>query len=104
LNSATESAQFHRRNCAVSSFEVDTSMNTMANSPVAGQVPELSVKPVVASVADIAVAVGLQPSASTWSKVTDTLTTIYAYGLLAFGLFFPLLLAAWHVFFGPAAR
>jgi len=79
-------------------------MNTLANSPVSGHEPALSVKPVLATVTDIATAVAQQPQASAWHKAMDTLATIYAYGLLGFGLFFPWLLAAWHAFYGSAAH
>jgi len=101
---STESALFSRRNRAVSSIEVDTSMNTLAHPPVPGQLPAASVEPVIAKVADIAAAVVPSPRASDWDRLKDAIVTIYAYGLLAFGIFFPMLLAIWHMFFGPATR
>ena len=35
-------------------------------------------------------------------QLKDILVSIYAYGVLLFGLFFPIVLAVWHAFFGPA--
>ena len=78
-------------------------MNTLANSPAPGQLPDLSVQPVIAKVADIAAAVAPRPTSSTWRKLKDSIVIVYAYGLLAFGIFFPFLLAAWTAFFGPGA-
>jgi hypothetical protein len=101
---SAESALFSRRNRAVSSLEVDTSMNTLAHSPVQEQLSAVSVEPVIAKVADIAAAVMPSPRASAWYRLKDAIVTIYAYGLLAFGIFFPMLLAIWHMFFGPAAQ
>jgi len=72
----------------------------MATPPVPGKLPELSVEPVIARVAEIAAAVAPR---STWRKVKDTLIIVYAYGLLAFGILFPFVLAAWTAFFGPHA-
>jgi len=79
-------------------------MNTLAHSPAAGQLSAVSVEPVIAKVADIAAAVVPSPRASAWCRLKDAVVTIYAYGLLAFGIFFPLMLAIWHLFFGPAAQ
>jgi hypothetical protein len=73
-------------------------MNTLAHSPVPGQLSAVSVKPVVARVADMAAAVAPSPRGSAWYRLKDAIVTIYAYGLLAFGIFFPLLLAIWHTF------
>ena len=86
--------------------EVDTSMNTTANAPVPGSARELAEKPAAAlsAVADLAATVVPDLPGSTWERVKDILVTIYAYGLLAFGIFFPLLLVAWRVIFEPAAR
>ncbi len=78
-------------------------MNTMADTPVPGLAPELPVQP-AAAVADVAARVVPTLPRSTRGRIKDTLLTIYAYGLLGFGLFFPLLLAAWHVLFAPATR
>ena len=78
-------------------------MNTLANAPVAGLVPELSVKP-LASVADLAAGVMPHPGAWTMHWTKDVLVTCYAYGLLGFGLLFPPLLIAWYLLFGAAAQ
>lgn len=81
-------------------------MNITADAPVPGSVPELAEKPAAAlsAVADLAATVVPDLPASTWERVKDILVTTYAYGLLAFGIFFPLLLVAWRVIFEPAAR
>lgn len=81
-------------------------MNTTADAPLPGPAPELAEKPAAAlsAVADLAASVVPELPGSTWDRVKDVLVTIYAYGLLAFGVFFPLLLAAWRVIFEPAAR
>lgn len=78
-------------------------MNTLATPPVPGKLPELSVEPVIAKVAEIAAAVAPSSPRSTWRKVKDILVIVYAYGLLAFGIFFPFVLAAWTALFGPQA-
>ena len=81
-------------------------MNTLADAPVPGSAHDLAEKPAAAlsAVADLAATVVQKLPDSTWHRVQDTLVTIYAYGLLAFGVFFPLLLAAWSVIFEPAAH
>lgn len=86
--------------------EVDTSMNIMADAPVPGSAPDLAEKPAAAlsAVADLASIVAPILPDSNWHRVKDTLVAIYAYGLLAFGVLFPLLLAAWAVTFGPSAH
>ena len=73
-------------------------MNTVADTPVPGLASELSVQPAVA-----ALAAAVVPNVREWTmrRLKDTLVAIYAYGLLAFGLLFPLALAAWAAFFGP---
>jgi hypothetical protein len=101
---SAESALFSRRNRAVSSLEVDTSMNTLAHSPVQGQLSAVSVEPVIAKVADIAAAVVPSPRASAWYRLKDAVVTIYAFGLLGFGIFFPFVLVAWQVLFVPAGQ
>ena len=81
-------------------------MNTLTDSPVSGTQPDLSVPPqaAVAAVAEIATVVA--PNLRKWNKrrVKDVLVTAYAYGLLGFGVFFPLVLAAWAAFFWPDVR
>lgn len=81
-------------------------MNTTADASLPGPAPELAEKPAAAlsAVADLAASVVPELPGSTWDRVKDVLVTIYAYGLLAFGVFFPLLLAAWRVIIEPAAR
>jgi len=83
--------------------EVDTSMNIMADAPIPGSAPDLAEKPAAAlsAVADLVSTVVPKLHESTWHRVMDALVVIYAYGLLAFGVLFPLLLAAWSVTFGP---
>lgn len=76
-------------------------MNTVADTPVPGLAPELPVQPAAAA---LAAAVVPNVSKSTMRRVKDTLVAIYAYGLLAFGVLFPLALAAWAAFFGPDAQ
>lgn len=78
-------------------------MNTLATPPVSGLVSEFSAKP-VAAVTDAAL--GLLPESRVGSlrRTKDVLVTIYAYGLLGFGVFFPFLLAAWKLLFGPVAE
>jgi hypothetical protein len=78
-------------------------MNTLATLPVPGKLPDLSVEPVITRVADMAAAVAPSSMPSTWHKVKDTVVVVYAYGLLAFGILFPFVLAAWTAMFGPGA-
>ena len=78
-------------------------MNTLASAPVPGLVPELPEKP-LAAVADIVTAAVPVPRKRTWQRTREILVLAYAYGLLGFGLFFPLLLAAWYLVFGPAGQ
>jgi hypothetical protein len=78
-------------------------MNTLANAPVPGLAPLPAVAP-ESVVAEIVAAASPIPRSSTWCRVKDILVMIYAYGLLGFGLFFPLLLAAWSLFLKPAAE
>ena len=81
-------------------------MNNMAVTPVPGPASAPSVQPAAAVSAVAEIAANLVPNlpGSTLSRVKDALVTIYAYGLLAFGIFFPLLLAAWCAVFRPAAQ
>lgn len=76
-------------------------MSTVADAPVPGLAPEVPVPP--AAVIPVATIV---PSARrlTARRVKDILVSIYAYGLLAFGVFFPLVLAAWAAFFKPGVQ
>lgn len=76
-------------------------MNTVADPPVPGLAPELSEQPAADSVA-----AALAPDLHkwTWHRVKDTLVTIYAFGILGFGLLFPFALAAWFTFIGPAGQ
>ncbi|HEY5739923.1 MAG TPA: hypothetical protein VIW27_09365 [Gammaproteobacteria bacterium] len=82
-------------------------MNTLTDTPVAGRQLDLSVQPraAAAAVAEIAtgIATGVAPQMRKWDsrRVKDLLVMVYAYGLLGFGIFFPLLLAAWAAFFVP---
>jgi hypothetical protein len=75
-------------------------MNTVAETPLAGLAPEAPQQPAVAAMA----AVVPQLRKSTLNRVKDALVTIYAYGLLGFGIFFPFVLAAWAVLFKPAGQ
>lgn len=78
-------------------------MNTLANAPVPGLVPELPVK-TLSAVADLAAGVVPNPRSWTIQRVKDVAVSIYAYGLLGFGLLFPPTLMAWYLLFGPAAQ
>ena len=71
-------------------------MNIQANFPQPGLAPSLSVNPAAAIAAVVPM-----PHRSTLHRIKDLLVSIYAYGLLAFGVFFPPLLAAWYMTFGP---
>ena len=78
-------------------------MSTMVDTPVPGLAPELSVQP---AAGPSAAAVVLPPYVGKWTRrrVKDILVAIYAYGLLAFGLLFPLVLAAWAAIFKPGVQ
>jgi hypothetical protein len=78
--------------------EVYLSMNILANTPAPGLEPIVSVHP---SVANIAATAMPKISETTMHQVKDTLVAIYAYGLLAFGMFFPVVLVAWKLMTGP---
>lgn len=75
-------------------------MNTVADTPLPGLAPEPSTQPAAAVIA----AVVPHLRNSTPHRVKDILVTIYAYGLLGFGVFFPFVLAAWAAFFMPAGQ
>ena len=75
-------------------------MNPVAEPPVQGLAPEPSPQPAIAAAA----AVIPQLRKSTLHRIKDILVTIYAYGLLGFGVFFPFVLAAWAVFFMPSGQ
>lgn len=71
-------------------------MNTVSNIPVPGLAPAVplpSATPVV-----------LPDHKRALRKLKDRLLSIYAYGLLSFGLLFPFALAAWTVLFGSAPQ
>lgn len=71
-------------------------MNTVSNIPGPGLAPELPLPPA---------AIAFSPEHKrTLRELKDILITIYAYGLLSFGLFFPFALAAWTAFFGSGPR
>lgn len=77
-------------------------MNTLADLPVSGHRPDLSVQPQTATAAAVSeIATIVVPNLRKWNlrRVKDLLIAIYAYGLLAFGICFPLALAAWAKFF-----
>ena len=78
-------------------------MNTLTDTPVAGRQLDLSVQPRAAAAAVAEIATGVAPQMRKWDsrRVKDLLVMVYAYGLLGFGIFFPLLLAAWAAFFVP---
>jgi hypothetical protein len=75
-------------------------MNTVADTPVPGLAPD-SVPPAVAAGAAV---VAPDSHQWTWYRLKDILVTIYAFGLLGFGLLFPFLLVAWAVIFEPAGQ
>jgi hypothetical protein len=78
-------------------------MNALANPPVPGLVSDFPVKP-VAAVSDAAIE--MLPRSSDWTleRIKDVLMTIYALGLLGFGVLFPFVLVAWKLLFGPMAE
>lgn len=79
-------------------------MNTMANSPDPGLAPDLHAAPgaALSAVAKTAGTVLPDLRAPKMRRIKDTLVAIYAYGLLGFGVCFPLLMAAWYAFIRPA--
>lgn len=78
--------------------EVYISMNILANTPAPGLVPIVSVHHSAANFAATAIP---KVSESTMHRVKDTVVTIYAYGLLAFGMLFPVVLVVWKLMTGP---
>ena len=70
-------------------------MNAVSNIPLPGLAPVPPLHP--------ATVVALPEYKRALRLIKDVLVSIYAYGLLLFGLLFPPLGAAWHVFFGSAA-
>ena len=67
-------------------------MNAVSNIPLPGLAPVPPLSP--------ATVVALPEYRRVLREVKDVLVSIYAYGLLLFGIFFPFAGAAWHVFFG----
>ena len=70
-------------------------MNTVSNVPLPGLAPELPIQP--------ASAVSTSAQRRALYRLKDIVVTIYAYGLLLFGLLFPFVLAAWQAMSGSAA-
>ena len=82
-------------------------MNTLVETPVASHASDYSVHQSPATpVAITEIKAIVEPNLRKWTprRVKDLLVTMYAYGLLAFGLLFPLALAAWAAFFWPEIR
>ena len=75
-------------------------MTSVADTSLQGLAPEPSLQPTAAAMA--AVVPNLRKS--NLQRIKDIAVTIYAYGLLGFGLFFPFVLAAWAAFFMPAGQ
>ena len=74
-------------------------MNTLTDSPVSLQLPDFPVQPeAVAEPATIAAPILRKRDLR---RLKELLVMTYAYGLLGFGMLFPLLLAAWAAFFAP---
>ncbi len=69
-------------------------MNAVSNVPLPGLAPVPPLHP--------AIAVTQPGFRRTLRKLKDILVSIYAYGVLLFGLTFPIVLAVWYTFFGPA--
>lgn len=70
-------------------------MNAVSKLPLPGLAPELPLQP--------APVAAMPEHGRMLHRLKDILVSIYAYGLLLFGLLFPFVLAAWHALFGPAA-
>lgn len=81
-------------------------MNTLAETPVSSHVPDFSVQSLAAATAVTDIGTVVAPNLRKWNlrRVRDLLVMVYAYGLLAFGLCFPLVLAAWATLFWSAAK
>jgi hypothetical protein len=75
-------------------------MDTVADTSLPGLAPEPSRQNAAAAIA--AAVPDLRES--NLHRIKDILVTVYAYGLLGFGLFFPFVLAAWAAFFVPAGQ
>ncbi len=71
-------------------------MNAVSNAPLPGLAPVPPLHP--------ATAVTIPEHKRVLRKLKDILVSIYAYGVLLFGVFFPVVLAVWHTFFGPATQ
>lgn len=71
-------------------------MNTAADAPLPGLAPDVSVHP--------AAAVIHKTRKWTVHRMKDVLITVYAFGLLGFGLLFPFILAAWSMIFWPPVQ
>lgn len=67
-------------------------MNAVSNIPLPGLAPVPPLHPATAAV--------IPEYKRTLRQLKDILVSIYAYGLLLFGLLFPILGAAWYTFFG----
>lgn len=70
-------------------------MNTLTDTPVSVQQPDFPAQPETATIA------ASNPRMRNSRRLKELLVMIYAYGLLGFGILFPLLLAAWAAFFAP---
>lgn len=68
-------------------------MNTVSNVPLPGLAPELP----------LASATVLPEHRRSLNKLKDLLVSIYAYGVLLFGLLVPVVLGGWYKFFGPGS-
>ena len=79
-------------------------MNTLAETPVASHASDFSFRQTPASLAASAeIRALVEPNLRKWNlrRAKHLMVMIYAYGLLAFGVFFPLLLATWAILFWP---
>jgi hypothetical protein len=75
-------------------------MSALATPPVPGLVSDIPVKP-VAAVTDAVL--GKMPESTGWTieRTKNVAVSVYAYGLLGFGVLFPFVLAAWKLLFNP---
>ena len=76
-------------------------MSALATPPAPGLVSDTPVQP-VAAVTEAAASILPQTSGWTLKRTKDAVVTVYALGLLGFGVFFPFVLVAWKLLFGPA--
>ena len=74
-------------------------MNTLTDTPVSVQQPDFPAQPEI--VAETATLAAPNPRQRNSRRLKELLVMTYAYGLLGFGILFPLLLAAWAAFFAP---